>query len=33
MRAAGALEVPIKALLDRRRARLGWPTAEVGHAV
>jgi hypothetical protein len=33
MRAAGALEVPIKALLDRRRARLGWPTLEAGHAV
>jgi hypothetical protein len=33
MRAAGALEVPVKALLDRRRARIGWPTAEVGHAV
>ncbi|WP_234038825.1 ParA family protein [Micromonospora coerulea] len=25
MRAAGALEVPIRALLDRRRARLAWP--------
>lgn len=25
MRAAGGLEVPIRALLDRRRARLAWP--------
>jgi hypothetical protein len=40
MRAAGDLEVPIKALLDRRRARLAWPTtaapvanAEAGHAL
>lgn len=34
MRAANALEVPIRALLDRRRARLGWPVdAEVSHAV
>jgi len=33
MRAAGALEVPIRSLLDRRRARLAWPAAEVGHAV
>ena len=32
MRAAGALEVPVHALLDRRRARLAWP-AEVTHAV
>ncbi|MEO3815409.1 ParA family protein [Plantactinospora sp. B24E8] len=28
IRAAGALEVPIRALLDRRRARLRWPTTE-----
>ena len=27
MRAAGALEVPVQALLDRRRARLNWPIA------
>ncbi|SBT53790.1 P-loop NTPase family protein [Micromonospora narathiwatensis] len=27
MRAAGALEVPVRALLDRRRARLAWPGA------
>ncbi len=34
MRAAGALEVPVRALLDRRRARLSWPRAEgVSHAV
>lgn len=38
MRAAGALEVPVRALLDRRRARLTWPTAPqfdggVPHAV
>ncbi|MEV4753688.1 ParA family protein [Micromonospora sp. NPDC049559] len=34
MRAAGALEVPIGALLDRRRARLSWPGApEVADAV
>jgi hypothetical protein len=34
MRAAGALEVPVRALLDRRRARLSWPTnAEAPHAV
>lgn len=34
MRAAGALEVPVGALLDRRRARLSWPTnAEAPHAV
>lgn len=25
MRAAGALEVPVRALIDRRRARLSWP--------
>ncbi|MEE6258181.1 ParA family protein [Plantactinospora sonchi] len=28
IRAAGALEVPIRALLDRRRARLRWPTTQ-----
>ncbi len=28
MRAAGALEVPVGALLDRRRARLTWPVAQ-----
>lgn len=28
MRAAAALEVPVRALLDRRRARLAWPTAQ-----
>ncbi|MGI5211387.1 ParA family protein [Plantactinospora sp. CA-290183] len=28
MRAASALEVPVRALLDRRRARLGWPAAQ-----
>jgi hypothetical protein len=34
MRAAGALEVPVRALVDRRRARLSWPTnAEAPHAV
>jgi hypothetical protein len=34
MRAAGALEVPINALLDRRRARLTWPAIrEVPDAV
>jgi len=34
MRAAGALEVPVRALLDRRRARLTWSTGpEVPHAV
>ncbi|ASW53103.1 hypothetical protein [Plantactinospora sp. KBS50] len=34
MRAAGALEVPIRALLERRQARLSWPTeAEAPHAV
>jgi len=37
MRAASALEVPVRALIDRRRARLSWPTAtpadsEVRHA-
>jgi hypothetical protein len=35
MRAANALEVPITAILDRRRARLGWrpALAEVPNAV
>lgn len=33
MRAAGALEVPIRALLDRRRARLAWPGATSPRAV
>jgi hypothetical protein len=33
MKAAGALEVPVRALLDRRRARQTWPGAEVSHAV
>lgn len=34
MRAASALEVPVRALLDRRRARLSWPTGrEVPDAV
>jgi hypothetical protein len=33
MRAAGALEVPIRSLLDRRRARLTFPGTEVSHAV
>ncbi|MFC0029493.1 ParA family protein [Micromonospora chaiyaphumensis] len=33
MRAAGQLEVPIRALLDRRRARLAWPGAPAPHAV
>ncbi|MGW4462393.1 ParA family protein [Micromonospora sp. NBC_01796] len=35
MRAAGALEVPIRTLLDRRRARLSWPAPvqEVPNAV
>ncbi|GAB3818839.1 ParA family protein [Micromonospora zhanjiangensis] len=34
MRAAGALEVPVRSLLDRQRARLTWPTdAEAPHAV
>lgn len=34
MRAAGALEVPVRALLDRRLARLTWSTGrEVPHAV
>ncbi|WBB78101.1 ParA family protein [Micromonospora sp. WMMD882] len=34
MRAAGALEVPVGALLDRRRARLSWPAGQgVPHAV
>jgi len=28
MRAASALEVPVRALLDRRRARLSWPAVE-----
>ncbi|MDZ5447314.1 ParA family protein [Micromonospora sp. 4G57] len=28
MRAAGALEVPIRALLERRRARLAWPVPQ-----
>ena len=28
IRAAGALEVPVRALLDRRRARLAWPAAQ-----
>ncbi|MGI5146773.1 ParA family protein [Plantactinospora sp. CA-294935] len=30
MRAASALEVPVRAVLDRRRARLGWPAAIEG---
>jgi hypothetical protein len=30
MRAASALEVPVQALLDRRRARLSWPMASQG---
>ncbi len=33
MRAAGALEVPVRALLDRRRARLAWPGATAPRAV
>jgi hypothetical protein len=33
MRAAGALEVPVRALLDRRRARLAWPGAGQPRAV
>lgn len=35
MRAANALEVPVNAILDRRRARLGWRPAlpEVPHAL
>lgn len=34
MRAAGALEVPIRTLLDRRQARLNWPaTREAQDAV
>ena len=33
MRAAGALEVPVRALLDRRRARLAWPGAATPRAV
>ncbi|MFC7546445.1 ParA family protein [Plantactinospora sp. GCM10030261] len=34
LRAAGSLEVPVRALLDRRRARLSWPLpAEVPDAV
>ncbi|OKI73961.1 hypothetical protein [Micromonospora sp. CB01531] len=33
MRAAGALEVPVGALLDRRRARLAWPGAAPPRAV
>ncbi|MEU0155238.1 ParA family protein [Micromonospora fulviviridis] len=33
MRAAGALEVPVRALLDRRRARLAWPGAPAPRAV
>jgi hypothetical protein len=33
MRAAAALEVPVRSLLDRRRTRLAWPVGEVGHAV
>ena len=33
MRAAGALEVPVRALLDRRRARLAWPGATTPRAV
>jgi hypothetical protein len=34
MRAASSLEVPVRALLDRRRARLSWPASgEVPHAV
>lgn len=38
MRAASALEVPVRTLLDRRRARLTWPVTsqidgEVRHAV
>ncbi|MFI7578714.1 ParA family protein [Micromonospora sp. NPDC049497] len=28
MRAAGALEVPVGSLLDRRRARLAWPVTQ-----
>ncbi|MEU2612265.1 ParA family protein [Micromonospora sp. NPDC007271] len=33
MRAAGALEVPVRALLDRRQARLAWPGAAQPRAV
>ncbi|WFE33134.1 ParA family protein [Micromonospora sp. WMMD975] len=33
MRAAGALEVPVRALLDRRQARLAWPGATPARAV
>ncbi|MEU4367336.1 ParA family protein [Micromonospora chersina] len=33
MRAAGALEVPVRALLDRRRARLAWPGAPAPRAM
>ncbi|WP_246835740.1 ParA family protein, partial [Micromonospora sp. MH33] len=33
IRAAGALEVPVRALLDRRRARLAWPGAPAPRAV
>ncbi|MFR9777224.1 ParA family protein [Micromonospora sp. MS34] len=33
MRAAGALEVPVRSLLDRRRARLAWPAAGQPRAV
>ncbi|MEU3452593.1 ParA family protein [Micromonospora sp. NPDC006766] len=33
MRAASALEVPVAALLDRRRARLAWPGAPQPQAV
>lgn len=34
MRAAAALEVPVRALLERRQARLSWPApTEVPHAV
>ncbi|MFC0005457.1 P-loop NTPase family protein [Micromonospora siamensis] len=28
IRAAAALEVPVRAMLERRRARLGWPVAQ-----
>lgn len=34
LRAANALEVPVRAVLDRQRARLSWPDVpEVSHAV
>ncbi|MDG4827839.1 ParA family protein [Solwaraspora sp. WMMD1047] len=34
MRAADSLEVPVRTLMDRRRARLSWPSSqEVPHAV